>query len=66
MLAIHNISARIPKLCVFFLADMCAMPVQWSTQVDEIAAWVNAKLDGFYETNDPNDCEEKALAEEII
>ena len=42
------------------------MPVQWSTQVDEIAAWVNAKLEGFYATNDPNECEEKALAEEII
>ena len=42
------------------------MPVQWSTQVDEIAAWVNTKLDDFYAINDPNECEEKALAEEII
>ena len=42
------------------------MPVQWSIQVDEIAAWVNAKLDGFYATKDPSECEEKALAEEIM
>ena len=45
---------------------MCEMPVQWSTQVDEIAVWINAKLDEFYDQADPNECEEKALAEEII
>ena len=42
------------------------MLVQWSTQVDQIAAWINAKLDKFYAQNDPDECEEKALAEEIM
>ena len=50
-------------VCAFF-ADMSA--VQWSSHLDEVAAWVNGKLDDFYAISDPNDSEEMALAEEII
>ena len=64
MLAIHSISAQIPEFCVpFFLADMSAMVRQagWNRSLGQCQI-----VDAFYATNDPNDCEKKALAEEII
>ena len=36
------ISAQLPEFCVFFFFLLTCL--QWSDKLDEIAAWVNAKL----------------------